>query len=112
MLSEPRMTIGPGPAIEPSSVTDAKLKPPAETSKPAACARFEMKRTELHDGIDLQEAVRLDAERDPDLPAAAELDRVGGDGEVALGADVDDGNRIVDGEADASQRRKTRRLRD
>ena len=36
MLSEPRMTIGPGPEMEPSSVTEAKLKPPAETSKPAA----------------------------------------------------------------------------
>ena len=35
MLSEPRMTIGPGPAIDPDSVTEAKLKPPAETSNPA-----------------------------------------------------------------------------
>jgi len=36
MLREPWMKIGPGPAMEPYSVTDAKLKPPADTSKPAA----------------------------------------------------------------------------
>ena len=87
MLSEPRMTIGPGPAIDPSSVTEAKLKPPADTSKPAAMPRLEVERAELHDRVDLDEAVRLDAERDPDFEPAAELNRVRGDGEVALGAD-------------------------
>ena len=106
MLSEPWMTTGPGPPIEPSSVTDAKLKPPTDTSKPAEILRLEVERPELHDSVDLDEAVRLDAEADADLEPPAELDRVGRDREVALGPDVDDRDRVVDRQPDPAHRRE------
>ena len=110
MLREPWMTIGPGPAIDPESVTEAKLKPPAETSNPADTWRQELERAELHDRVDLDEAVRLEAQRDADLEPAAELQRVRRDREVALGADVDDRHGVVEREADAAQRRDPRGL--
>ena len=50
-----------------TACTEAKLKPPAETSKPGRHPRLEVERAELHDRVDLDEAVRLETERDPDL---------------------------------------------
>ena len=111
MLSEPRMTIGPGPAMDALQRHGGEAEAAGRHVEPGGDARLEVERAELHDGIDLQEAVRLDAKGNPDLPPAAELDGVGGDGEVALGAHLDDGDRIVDREPDAPQRREMRRLR-